>query len=425
MDTFILSVIIVSLCCLFFFSGIEIAFLSSNKLQLELEAKQGSAPSKIMLYLLKKPAWFIGTTLTGNILASVFFGYGMMLWLSPHLEPMLPAGLYHGFVFVLIQTFLSTTTILFTAEFLPKSLFMFNPNTVLRTLAIPFSIAFGFLFPFMLAITLLAKIIIVYVLRLDYSEEKPAFGLTDLSIYLQNMPVIKHENEDIDLDKKIFRNALEFKTVRIWDCMIPRTEIVALPVTEDIQKLRETFVESGHSKIVIYSDTIDNVIGYCHSSALFKQPHKIEEILTSIIIVPETMLANELMIKFINERKSLAVVIDEFGGTSGLVSMEDVIEEIFGEIEDEHDEDDLIEQKIDEQNYLLSGRLEINYLNEKYGWNLPVGDYGTLAGLILSHTENLPRQGETIDATPYTFTVQNTRDNRIDTVKMRIDKVES
>jgi len=298
-----------------------------------------------------------------------------------------------------------------------------NPNAILSVLAIPFAIAFALLFPLMLIVVQVSKIIVVYVLRLDYSEEKPVFGLTDLNIYLQSMRTLKHDDEDIELDTKIFHNALEFKTVRVRDCMIPRTEIIALPVTESIQKLREAFVESGHSKIVVYKDVIDNVTGYCHSSALFKKPQKIEDILTPIIIVPETMLANELMIKFINERKSLAVVINEFGGTSGLVSMEDVIEEIFGEIEDEHDEDDLIERKIDEQNYLFSGRLEIDYLNEKYGWNLPVGDYGTLGGLVLSRAETLPHPGETISVSPCTFTVQTTQDNRIDTLKVRIDKV--
>jgi CBS domain containing-hemolysin-like protein len=204
--------------------------------------------------------------------------------------------------------------------------------------------------------------------------------------------------------------------------MIPRTEIIGVESSESIETLRNAFVESGHSKIIIYKETIDEIIGYSHSSALFKKPSRIEEILTPIIIVPETTLANELMIRFINQRKSLAVVVDEFGGTSGIVSMEDVIEEIFGEIEDEHDEDDLTEQKLDEHTWLLSARLEIDYLNDAYGWSLPIGEYETLSGLILSYTEDLPQPGESFDIDPYTITVQSTLDNRIDTVKLTVNR---
>jgi CBS domain containing-hemolysin-like protein len=218
----------------------------------------------------------------------------------------------------------------------------------------------------------------------------------------------------------MFKNALEFKSVRIRDCMIPRTEIVAVGLDAGLQKLHEAFLESGHSKIIIYKDSIDDVVGYCHSSALFKKPTRIEEILTPIITIPETTLAKELMVRFINEHKSLAAVVDEFGGTSGIVSMEDVIEEIFGEIEDEHDESTEVELKLDHHTWLLSARLEIDYLNETYGWKLPTGDYETLSGLILSYTEDLPKTGETIEIPPFTFVVQATEENRINTVKVII-----
>jgi CBS domain containing-hemolysin-like protein len=246
------------------------------------------------------------------------------------------------------------------------------------------------------------------------------FGLTDLNHYLRNMHKVSHEDEEIALDKKILHNALEFKTVRVRECMVPRTEITAVALEDGMDKLKSTFVESGHSKIVIYRETIDDVIGYCHSAALFRNPTTIEEILTPISIVTETTMANDLMVQLIRERRSLAVVVDEFGGTAGLVSMEDVIEEIFGDIEDEHDADTLAEQKIDESNYLLSARLEVDYLNEKYNWALPTGDYETLGGLILSYTEDFPQKGETITVPPFTFSIQTMRGNGIDTVRVTV-----
>jgi putative hemolysin len=425
MNSNILPGIIISLIFSFFFSGIEIAFLSSNKLQIEIRAKQGSIVGKILSNFINKPSWFIGTTLIGNTLALVFFGNFMAQLLVPILSDYLPQYINNEPTIMLVQTFLATIIILFTAEFLPKSLFMINPNTMLSVLAIPFSIAFIILFPIMIFIVTLSKFVIIYILRLEYSEDKPVFALTDLNNYLKGMHKVKHEDEDIELDKKIFHNALEFKSVRVRECMIPRTEMIAVDVDEPINTLRDAFIESGHSKIIIYKNTIDDVIGYSHSSALFKRPAKIEEILTPIIIVPETTLANELMIRFINQRKSLALVVDEFGGTSGIVSMEDVIEEIFGEIEDEHDEDDLIEQKLDDNIYLFSARLEIDYLNDTYGWTLPIGEYETLGGLILSYAEDLPQPGEVISIPPFIFTIQSTQDNRIDTVKITLENVET
>ena len=294
-------------------------------------------------------------------------------------------------------------------------------------MAVPFALISVILFPVVYGIISFAKLIIVFILGLQYSKEKPVFGLTDVNQYLKSIHRIKPDTGNIELDKKIFHNALEFKSVRIRDCMIPRTEIIAVGIETGIKKLREAFVESGHSKIIIYKDSIDDVIGYCHSSALFKRPQKIEEILTPIITVPETTLANELMIRFINERKSLAIVIDEFGGTSGLVSMEDVIEEIFGEIEDEHDqdEDNLVEQQIDEKTYLLSARLEIDYLNETYHWQLPTGDYETLGGLILAHAEDIPKPGETIKTPFFTFIIEKTEESKINIVKVIIEANES
>jgi CBS domain containing-hemolysin-like protein len=226
---------------------------------------------------------------------------------------------------------------------------------------------------------------------------------------------------NVEVDSKIFDNAIEFKTVRIRECMIPRTDIVAVEVSDSIEELKKVFQESGHSKVVIYRESIDEVIGYCHQLELFKKPKTIEDILTPIIIAPESALANELLIQFIQERKSLALVVDEFGGTSGIVSMEDIIEEIFGEIEDEYDNEALTEQLIGELEFLLSARLEIDYLKEKYGWELPDGDYETLSGFILSQTENLPNIGETITYGRFTFTIVSKQSHRIETVRLKIN----
>ncbi|MBS1544251.1 MAG: HlyC/CorC family transporter [Bacteroidetes bacterium] len=413
-----------SLVFSFFFSGIEIAFLSANRLQVELRGKQGIWSGKIMSYFMRNPSRFIGTTLIGNTLALVIFGNSMAVLFEPILAEHLPPSINNEPSILLIQTLLSTLLILFAAEFLPKSLFMINPNFVLSTLALPFVVMYALLAPVTFTIVNLSKWVITGLLRLEYSEERPVFGLTDLNHYLRNMQKVHHEDEEIDLDKKILHNALEFKKVRVRDCMIPRTEIAAVALEDGMDRLKKAFVESGHSKIVVYRDTIDDIIGYCHSAALFRNPKSIEEILTPISNVTETALANDIMIQLLRERRSLAIVLDEFGGTAGLVSMEDVIEEIFGDIEDEHDSDYLTEQKLDEKTFLFSARLEVDYINETYHWQLPVGEYETLGGLILAYTEDFPQKGEKVEVPPYTFVIQSTRGNLIDTVRVEINKEE-
>ena len=267
----------------------------------------------------------------------------------------------------------------------------------------------------------LSKWFITKVLRLNYSEEKPAFGLTDLNHYLQNLNRKISTEQEAEVDHKIFHNALEFKQVKVRDCMIPRTEITAIDLEDGMEKLKEVFLESGHSKVLVYKETLEEVVGYCHSLALFKKPKDLQSILTSIPIVPEAMPANDLMIKFSKERKSLALVVDEFGSTSGLVSMEDVMEQIFGEIQDEYDDsEDWIEKQIDETTFVLSGRHEIDYLNEKYEWNLPEGDYETLGGMLISLYEDIPQMNEMITLAPFQFQILTTTDARIDTVKVMI-----
>lgn len=411
--------IIVSLCLALFFSGLEIAFLSANKLQIELEGKKGVMGARIMSFFLDRPTWLIGTTLTGNVLSLVLFSTFTTRYTVPLIIRWFPT-LNQFWIVVFVLTVLLTVVTLYTVEFITKSLFIVNANRVLTWLAIPFVVLAVILFPLVYGLVSLVKLISESVLDLEYSHDKPVFGLTNVNVYLQSVHRINTEN-NLEMDKKILSNVIDFKTVRVRECMIPRTEIVAVPLTVTIKELQEKFIESGHSKLIVYKDSIDDVVGYCHSSALFRKPSKIEEILTPIVTVPETTLANELMIRLINDRKSLAIVVDEFGGTSGMISMEDVIEEIFGEIEDEHDVDTLIEQMLNDHTYLLSARLEIDYLNETYGWKLPTGDYETLGGLILERVRDIPKAGETVEIKPYTFIVQATEETRINTVKMLID----
>ena len=415
------SWIIGSLAFSFFFSGIEIAFLSANRLQVELQGKQGSWSGQLVSYFLNAPSRFIGTCLVGNTLALVIFGNSMAALFEPMLVASLPAQLNNEPSILLIQTAISTLIILATAEFLPKSLFLINPNLMLSALAVPFAATYVILKPITYTILNVSTIVLKSIFRLDYSEEKPVYGLTDLNHFLRNMQKVSHEDEEISLDKKILHNALEFGSVQVRECMVPRTEIIGLSIDEGIDRLRSVFIESGHSKIVIFRETMDDPIGYCHSAALFKNPKTIEEILTPISLVTETAMANDLMVQMIRERRSLAIVVDEFGGTAGLISMEDVIEEIFGDIEDEHDADDLIEQQIDAKTYLMSARLEVDYLNEHYHWSLPTGDYETLGGLILSYTEDFPKKGESVMVPPYTFTIQSTKGNRIETVRVEVN----
>ena len=422
MDSASVAGMIGSLFFSIFLSGIEVAFLSASKEHLELQAKNKNVSARIMTFFVKKPTWFIGTTLIGNIASLLLFGIFTTVSLLSTYESAFAGVSLTVLLPIVVLTFVLSIIILYTVEFFSKSFFIINSDKMVRAMAWPFLIIFIVMFPVVFTLVSLARFIINYVFGLEYSKEKPVFGLTDVNQYLKSMHRIKQVDRDLELDKKIFKNALEFKSVRIRDCMIPRTEIVAVGLDGGLQKLHEAFLESGHSKIIVYKDSIDDVVGYCHSSALFKKPGRIEEILTPIIIIPETTLARELMVRFINERKSLAAVVDEFGGTSGIVSMEDIIEEIFGEIEDEHDEDTEIEFQLDKNTWLLSARLEIDYLNDTYGWNLPTGDYDTLSGLILSFTEDLPKTGETIRIPPFTFIVQATEENRINTVKLIVEE---
>jgi CBS domain containing-hemolysin-like protein len=421
MEVSYLIYVIITLVFSAFFSGMEIAFISSNKLQIELQNKQGDLAGRLLSGFIQRPGQFIGTTLMGNTISLVLYGTFMAFLMEDPLKTNLPPSLNNEGFILFSQTIVSTMVVLVTAEFLPKSLFLLNPNSMLSFFAIPFWIVYTLIYPIVWATVWLSRFFITKVLRLEYSEDKPVFTVTDLNSFIQNHLTKAKEQGHVDIDTKIFDNAVEFKTVRVRECMVPRTDIVSVEVDDPIEDLKAVFEESGHSKIIVYRESIDDVIGYCHQLELFKKPKTIEEILTPIIIAPESALANELLIQFIQERKSLALVVDEFGGTSGIVSMEDIIEEIFGEIEDEYDNDDLMEQKISEQEYVLSARHEIDYLNDKYEWDLPIGDFETLSGLILSLTENLPKKGESVTFGPYTFTIITKQDHRIETVRLKIN----
>jgi CBS domain containing-hemolysin-like protein len=420
MESSYLVYIIISLLFSAFFSGIEIAFVSSNKLHIELQSQQGIISGKILSKFLEKPSSFIGTTLIGNTISLVVYGIYMAKMIEPLLIDNLPLFFQNDVFILLAQTLISTLFVLFIAEFTPKSIFLLNPNGLLSFFALPLWLIYYVTYPIVFFIVSLSKLFIKYVLRLKYEEDKPVFGLTDLDHFVKNTVQLDHQESKVELDKKIFNNALEFKTIKVRECMIPRTEVVAVDIEDTIEELKDAFNDSGHSKVLIYKDTIDDVIGYCHSLALFKKPSTIKEILTPIIIVPETMPANELMIQFIQEHKSLALVVDEFGGTSGIVSLEDIIEEIFGEIQDEHDDEDLVEEHVSANSFIFSARLEIDYINDKYFLNLPEGDYDTLGGFILSITENFPQLNEEVSSPPFRFVIESMEENRINLVKLFI-----
>lgn len=402
------------------FSGIEIAFISSDKLHIEVMSKKGILSGKVLSVFVSKRSQFLATTLVGNNLSIVLYGILMAKLLEPWLYQHLPEVLNQDIIILIIQSLLSTLIVLVTAEFLPKSIFMLNPDIMMRIFAIPMLIIYYALFPIVYLISIISRFIIVYIIRFEYSEDKPVFGLTDLNNYIKKNILNIEKEEEAEIDAKIFNNAIEFKTVRVRECMIPRTEIVAVDVEDEIEELKTAFIQSGHSKIIVYKESIDDVIGYCHSLEMYKKPSEIKNILTAILIVPETMLANELLIQFITERKSIALVVDEYGGTSGIVTMEDVIEEIFGEIRDEHDDEYLTEEQIDDHNYILSARHEIDYLNDKYGWELPQGDFDTLGGLILAYHEDIPQVNEIIQVASFSFNIFTMEENRIDKVKMTI-----
>ncbi len=404
-----------------FFSGIEIAFLAADKLGIELCGERKLLAGKVLAGFLKRPNYFITTTLIGNTIALVIYGASMASILEPLLHAYLPSTINSNALRLILQTLLSTFGILVFAEFIPKSIFLRSPNRLLAFFALPTAAIAYLLHPLVAVTTAIAKFFIVHVLGQEYQETQPVFGLTDLHTFIKNSLNL-NQKLPVGVSARIVSNLIDFRKIKVRDCMTPRKEIIAVNITGGIEALRQTVAKSDHAKILVYRNDIDDIIGYCHSKELFKKPKHIESILTPAIIVSEANLASEVMVRLKTEGKSLALVVDEFGGTSGIVSMEDIIEEIVGEIQDEHDVTELLEQKLDECTYLLSARHEINYLNETYNWDIPQGDYDTLGGFIISVTERIPELNETVHIQPFSFTILSIEDTHINTVKVQVSK---
>ena len=413
-----LTYILISLAFSAFFSGMEIAFISSNKLRFELDKKEKSLTSKILDIFYRNPHQFISTMLVGNNIALVVYGLQMAIIL----EPLIARVVNNEALIVLTQSIISTILILFTGEFIPKTVFKLNPNFSLTLFSVPLLIIYVVLYPVSKFSSLLSFLIlkIAGVKNVTGSTQR-ALGKVDLDYFIQQSIEDAPQNSDMDTEVKIFQNALDFSNVRLRDCIVPRTEIVACDTSATIEELRSKFIETGLSKILVYNENIDDIIGYIHSSELFKNPEDWTQHIRSVSIVPETMAANKLMKLLMQEKKSLAVVVDEFGGTSGIVTLEDLVEEIFGEIEDEHDMKSHVAKKVSDNEYLLSGRMEIDTLNEMFGLDLPESDdYVTIAGFILHFYQKFPKLNETVQIDKYSFKIIKVTATKIELVRMKV-----
>ncbi len=385
--------------------------------------KRDLLPAKILSSFYKHPSKFIGALLLGNNISLVVYGIAMVRVLNPAILRWLPPSMQSEFYLLLFQTILATLLILIVSEFIPKILFRINPNTILKTFAIPVWLFYYLFYPVIFLYIGISEWIIRLFLRVDVSIDKYTFSAIDLNEYVQELHQEKQEDETFVQEIQMMQNAIEFKNIKLRDCMIPRTEIVASDISEEVQNLRKLFTETGHSKIMIYEDSIDNLQGYVHAYDMFKHPVNIREVMRPAEIFPETMAASEVLSLFIKKHKSVAIVVDEFGGTSGMVTMEDIIEEIFGEIEDEYDTDEVIEKQLSETEFIFSARIEIDYLNEKYRFALPEAEeYETIAGFILHHHESIPLISEEIEIPPYTFKILKASGNRLEEIRMMIKK---
>lgn len=408
-------IILTTLVLSAFFSGFEIAYVSSNKVHLEILKKQEGVIANVLTKLTRKPSKLLATMLVGNNVALVVYGFEM--------GKVMTALLPDFFQNVLWHTIISTLIILITAEFMPKVFFQIYANQLLKLFAIPAYFFYLLFYP----LSSLVMWISDFVLRVFFKTKGDyvplSFTKVELVDYiseqLENVP----KKEEMDSEVQMFQNALEFSGVKAREIMIPRTEIVAVELNESIENLIATFVSSGFSKILIYNENIDDILGYVHSFDMFKKPKNIKEVLIPIVNIPETIQINEVLNILTRKRKSMAVVLDEYGGTSGIVTLEDIVEELFGEIEDEHDKDNFIEEQLSETEYLFSARLEVEYLNETYHLEIPESEeYETLGGFIVLRNEGIPTQGEVIQIPPFSFVIEACSQTKIETVRLVVNK---
>ena len=407
---------IVTLLLSAFFSGIEIAFVSANKLQLEVDKNTGKFPSNIISYFSKNESDFITTMLVGNNIALVIYGVMMTRILTPFIEIYFSSS----FELLLIQTIIATVIVLVVAEFLPKAIFRVFPNKILKIFSVPIWISFILLRPIAILMLNISEFILHTILRQRVSQSKQVFGKTDLGDYLSQIKS-KDGIEENRVEVEMLKNALYLTDKKIRDCMIPRTDIVAMNVNSSIAEIKNKFIETKLSKILIFKGSIDNVIGYIHSLDLFRGPRNIRSVLLPLPFVPETMPAMQLLNQFIDNNKGIALVVDEFGGTSGMLTIEDVTEEIVGEIVDEHDFDITNDIQISDNIYALQARLEIDLLNKQYNLNLPESDqYKTIAGLLLHHQENIPKKEDVVIVDNFKFIIKEVNQNTIQKVELEI-----
>jgi len=415
-----IGVIILCLILCAFFSGMEIAFISSNKIYLELEKKQNSFVSKILTKLTEKPSKFIVSMLVGNNIALVVYGFFMgellMKWIL-HFN-------FHisYFTSLLIQTVISTLLVLITAEFLPKVFFQIYANSLIKFFAIP-SYFFYKLFYFVSTFLIwISDFVLRKFFKTEGDQVQLYFSKIELGNYIAEQMSAVENDEEVDSEIQIFRNALDFSGVKARDVMTPRTEIAAIDVLESVEDLKTLFIETGYSKMVIYQNSLDDIIGYVHSFDLFKKPASIKEIVIPVEFIPETIFVKDAMNLLTKKRRSVAVVLDEYGGTSGILTIEDIVEELFGEIEDEHDLDEqLIEKLLDDNSFLFSARLDVEYLNQTYKLEIPESDsYGTLGGFIVDFTKEIPQKGDVIIIENYHFIIEEATNKKIELVKMTI-----
>lgn len=418
----ILTTILLSVAFSAFFSGMEIAFVAADKFRFEIERNSSNINHRLLNLFFSQPQQFIATMLVGNNIALVIYG----LQMAKLLEPIFNHYTDSQTLILLYQTITSTLIILITAEYLPKTLFRLNANFWLQVFSVPLLLCYTILFPIAFITSHFSKRVIrIWGNSEDEDINIQDFGKADITSFIEENYESAESEDKKDInenDVKIFQNALDFSTIKLRECIVPRTEIIAVDKNESLDFIKQKFIESGFSKILIFEDTIDNIVGYIHSFDFFQQPKSLKSHIRDILIVPESMPAYKLMESFMQQKKSIAVVVDEFGGTAGIVTLEDIMEEIFGEIEDEHDRSDLISKKLSETEFLFSGRQEIDYINEEYKIDIPSSDeYETLAGFILYHSGSFPKMNDEINIGQFTFKIVNALPTKIELVRLTIN----